>query len=230
MLLCERLNWKNVVLVVSDDNPLWNEVATMIQAISPSYGINILSEIIFPSFDGVDPLKDYKRMIDQIAFSQGRLIYVVAEPQPTLEFILAAQYYGLSRKKYTYAAFNDLNIPDTIELVDYWAQHGIELNLPARKGIIVFNIAIDKPKESQWTSEKFLPALDFMKQGPFFEVDVNRTGNDPNLYYPEGLYDGPFSSIPDFRVLSSFEAIQRFMNAWKHVIHIDLDPSFEWDP
>ena len=222
-LILQELGWKNLVLVVADDNPLWNEAAVSIQTIAATYNINILSELILPGFEGLDPIRDYKKVINQIRFSQGRVIYVIGNQLPTLDFVLAAQYHGLSRNQYSFLLYNDVSFPDNSDKVDYWAQQGVELGIASRKGLFAFNFLYDQEAIQKWHTEHFLPNLESVKQGPYYNVDVYQSGNDPSMYFPQVFYDSPSSLIPSNGVISSYDSIKRFIFAWQSVIKIDID-------
>ena len=215
----QKMGWKNLVLVVADDNALWDEAARKLQAFANQYGIVITSQITMASFDGLDPVKDYKYAIELVRFSRGKLIYVLADDYNTLDFVLACQYYGLSRSEYTFLIYNTLFYSDESSSIDYWSSHGITLGPGSRQGLIGISFIADPSSRQKWTQNIFNPAVHgILRTGPYIDVDMDRNGTDHTKFYPDVFYETP--SLAFETVFTPFDAMNRLVLAWESLLTI----------
>ena len=222
LLFIQKMGWKNLVLVVGYENPLWNEAATLAQTLANQFNITVVSEITMASFDGLDPVKDYKPAIDQIRFSRGKLIYILSNPYSTMDFILACQHHGLSRKEYTFLSYNSVGFPDDVNSVSYWGKYGQVLNIAARKNLITSAFPVEQGPRTQWSETIFKPNLNgYLVQGPYLTVDFGQTGGDPTSYYPNVFYDSPNDPLPSESVFMSYDATNRLILAWQSVLDVN---------
>ena len=216
LLYIQKMGWKNLVLVVGNDNPMWNEASALTHTLASQYGISIVSEIPINTLDAVDPANEYKKAIDQLRFNRGKLIYIIAYDFNTMDFILASEYHGISRNEYTFLIFNNIIYQDDIASVDYWAKYGMTLNMASRNNISGVNFVINLAYREEWTTSLFNPNIDgVIKQGPYFNVDMNHTGNDPILFYPDVFYESP--SLAYETIFIPFDAIVRLILSWQSV-------------
>ena len=224
LLFIRQMSWKNLVIVAATDNTLWTEAAALAQSKAKEYGITVLSQLSMTNDITGSPIADYKEAIEQLKFSKGKIVLILSYQVETFDFVLACEYYGLSRKDYVFILVNEARFPDSMDKIQYWAQHGISASIASRRGLVEFHEISNYPKIEKWNKEIFLPNLNgVIKQGPYDYADMAGTGMDDSKYFPRFLYDSSLSTIPSDTVLFSYDATNRFIRTWDRVFCSHLD-------